>query len=418
MTVRLDYTNAYLTAVTGIVRQVTSVDDRPALMLDQSCFYPTSGGQPHDTGKLAGQRVIDVRVDDDGHVLHMLDALPASLEPGTTVTGEIDWPRRYDHMQQHSGQHLLSAVFADRLGAETVSVHFGQEISAVELDTPRLTSEEIAQAEQAVNERIWENRPIRVYMVSDAEAAELPLRRAPAVTGQIRIVEIEQLDYSACGGTHVRRTGEIGLVKLVGVENIRGRVRVSFLCGRRALNDYVRKSRLAAEIGALFSTDAEEAPALITRLQGENKQLQRDLAAAGERLAAQEAAALCAQAPRINTASGTEGGTEGGSVKMVAHLLDSTPPAGLTALARQLQALPGVVALLAGVYQEKVTAIFARSDDVTLDAGALLRRSLQEFGGGGGGRPDFAQGGGVAADDAAALIAFAREQAEKELSQP
>ena len=206
MSKRLYYNDAYTTRFEAAVEGRTRVDGRPAVRLDQTYFYPTSGGQQHDLGTLNGIAVVDVQVMPDGDVLHLL-AEPLD-EMAEVVAGEIDWQRRYDHMQQHSGQHLLSQLFYQIFGMETVSVHFGDTGSTLELDTEEITPAQLSEAERQANELIWQNRPIHCYMVAESELERVPLRRPPKVKGEIRIVEIEAYDWSACGGTHVRQTGE------------------------------------------------------------------------------------------------------------------------------------------------------------------------------------------------------------------
>jgi alanyl-tRNA synthetase len=215
MTTRLYYAEPYLTTFTAQVTERTQIDGHPAVRLDRSAFYPTSGGQAHDTGTLDGVAVVDVQVAADGGVLHLL-AGPLPEKAGE-VTGVIDWPRRFDHMQQHSGQHLLSQAFDRLLGLETVSVHFGDELCTVDLAGETVDADGLAAVERHANQIVWENRAIRAYEVSDAELASLPLRRAPKVTGKIRIVEIDGYDWSACGGTHVASTGSIGPIALLRV---------------------------------------------------------------------------------------------------------------------------------------------------------------------------------------------------------
>ena len=232
MTERLYYDDAYTTQFEANVTQTRAIDGHTAVALDRSFFYPTSGGQAHDLGTLNGVPVIDVQVDDDGVVWHILGRA-AKLE--NPVSGEIDWQRRYDHMQQHAGQHLLSQAFFHKLGLETVSVHFGEAFSTLDLDVEEISAEQLTTVEDYANAIVWENRPIYTYFVADADLASIPLRRPPKVTGQIRIVEIEQFDWSACGGTHVQRTGEIGVVALLRTEKIRRQTRVHFLCGGRVV---------------------------------------------------------------------------------------------------------------------------------------------------------------------------------------
>lgn len=390
---RLYYEDAYRTRFTAQVTERHTLKDMPAVRLSQSAFYPTSGGQPHDTGSLNGTAVVDVQVGADGAVLHLL-AEP--LAEGTErVSGEIDWARRYDHMQQHSGQHLLSQVFFRQLGLETVSVHFGDVLNTVDLDGPPLSAQQLAAVETAVNEMVWENRPIRAYWVSDVEREKVPLRRAPAVEGATRIVEIDKFDWSACGGTHVRRTGEIGLISLVRIEKHRGRGRVHFVCGRRALADAAERRGLLAETAGLLDSGVQDVPELVAKLQEASRHAERELNAQQEALVEFQARELLAGA---ETAAG---------VRVVAQEMADADPALVQKMARALIAEPGVVVLLGCARGGKGTVVFARSEDCSVHVGNLLRDTLREFGGGGGGRPDFAQGGGVAAEKLAAVLASA-----------
>lgn len=394
MSERLYYTDAYLTAFDARVTAVEAHDGRPAVRLAQSCFYPTSGGQLHDTGTLGGMAVVDVVAADDG-VLHVLDGAPA-FGAGDVVHGAIDWARRYDHMQQHSGQHLLSQHFFRHFGWETVSVHFGAEESTLDLDTPDVSPAQLAEIEALANEMAYRSLPIRAYFVDESGLAAVPLRRPPKVTGAIRIVEIEAFDYSACGGTHVRITAEIAPIKLVRQERRRTQTRVTFLCGLRACRDYTRKHDLLLATAALFSNEPAAVPSLVQRLQEQSRAAERELGQLGEQLAGYEAADLLARGTVVN------------GVTLVAWLSSQHSPDALKAVAARLNEHPKTVALLGSVAGDKVTAIFCRSADVDLHMGTLLRDSLRAFGGGGGGRPDYAQGGGVAPDLAQAVLDHAR----------
>lgn len=381
MTQRLYYTDAYQTEFDGVIEEMITVAGRPAVVLDQSCFYPTSGGQPFDTGRLADRQVIDVIVTSQGKVAHVLDGPLHADRIGQTVHGAIDWPRRYDHMQQHSGQHLLSQLFYRQFGMETVAVHFGALDSTLDLDATSLDPAQLAEAEEAANELVYAAMPIRAYEVTEAELAQLPLRRPPKVTGRIRIVEIDGFDYSACGGAHVRTTAEIGPLKLVRQERRRGQTRITFLCGKRALADYLAKHRLLTEAAALFSAEISETPRLIERNLAQLKTLQRELEIAQEQLQGYEAAELVAAA----------GSPE--HPRIVSRLFAGRELNRLKGLANQLQQHPNVVALLASSANDKLTIVFARSSELDIHMGNLLRDTLQTVGGKGGGRPDFAQGG-------------------------
>lgn len=385
MTKRLYYTDSYQTEFDAAVTSVTTLDGRPALALDRSCFYPTSGGQPNDLGMLdlgawGSRQVIDV-VAGEGIVHHVLNA-PPELPVGSRVHGVIDWTRRYDHMQQHSGQHLLSQIFARRFEYETVSVHFGTEESTLDLDTATVDPAQFEEAETAANDLVYASLPITAYFVDENDLHRVPLRRPPAVTGQIRIVEIAQFDYSACGGTHVHTSAEIGPVKLIRQERRRGQTRITFLCGRRAVADYARKHRLLTQTAALFSTDVGQVPTLVGAGLEQNKALQHRVDELIARQLTYTSRDLLAAAQFV------------GADRVVAAVLD-LPVDALKTLANLLQAEPHTIALLGSGAGGKATAVFARSDDAAPHMGNLLAGALGALGGRGGGRPEFAQGGGI-----------------------
>jgi alanyl-tRNA synthetase len=263
MTTRLYYTDAYLTTFDAAV--VARADAGRRIYLDRTAFYPTSGGQPFDTGRLGGAAVVDV-IDEGDRIAHVVE----SPVVGDRLAGAIDWARRFDHMQQHTGQHLLSAVIAEHFGHATVSVHFGRESTTLDLDTPGLGHAEIVEAEARANAAVTENRPVDVSF-EEAAAAAAGLRKASDREGTLRIVSIRDLDRSACGGTHVRATGEIGAIAIRKVERVKQHVRLEFLCGLRA----VRRARADADLLSVLATShsaaAEELPALLEAQRTELK---------------------------------------------------------------------------------------------------------------------------------------------------
>ena len=395
MTKRLYYTDAYQTDFDAVVVAIATIDDCPVITLDQSYFYPTSGGQLHDTGTLGDQRVIDVVAAKDGTIQHVLDGAPADVAVGQSIDGTIDWPRRYDHMQQHSGQHLLSQIFHELFGYETVSVHFGAELSTLDLDVDSLTQEQVDRAEAYANDLVYQSLPIKAYFVDEDELASVPLRRPPKVAGAIRIVEIDQFDYSACGGTHCRTTAEIGPVKLLRQERRRQQLRVTFVCGRRALHDYTIKHRLITEAANLFNNEPAQVPDQIARNLAQVKELSRQVNELVEAQLPAVVEQLVAEAQQL------------AQYTVVAHIFTDRAVDVVKKMASLLQAQSNTIALLGSATGEKLTLIFARADDVDIHIGNLLKESLDQFGGKGGGRPDFAQGGGVDAAQADELRQFA-----------
>lgn len=400
-TERLDYLNTYRQQFDALVLAIEQREAAPAVLLDRTCFYPTSGGQAHDTGLLAGIPVINV-VAEAGEVWHLL-AMSPSFSVGDRVAGAIDWTRRYDHMQQHSGQHLLSRLIDQRYGFETVSVHFGREESTLDLNTAELPPHFLAEIEEAANELAYLALEIRSYFVDEREAQRLPLRRPPAVSGQIRIVEIDGYDYSACGGTHVRTTAEIAPIKLLRSERRRTQTRLTFLCGLRACRDYAEKHRLLTEVAGFFSTQIAAVPAMVQRMQSQLQELKQKYTELQKRLLSQEAATLLATAPRV------------GEVAIVDYLLPDGSGEALTQLAALLRQHPRCIGLLASIADGRTLLVFCRSHDVGLHIGEMLRDVLAAFGGRGGGQPDYAQGGGVPPASAAAVLAEARRRCEETL---
>lgn len=398
MTKRAYYTDSYTTHFEATLLAIVEHENRPALLLDQSYFYPTSGGQANDLGTINDWPVIDVVAGTDGQLLHVLAARPDPAPTPGLVQGTIAWARRYDHMQQHSGQHLLSQLFYRLFGMETVSVHFGESESTLDLDAAIVTPEQMAQAEAEANKLVYDALPILAYFVNERDITTVPLRRPPKVSGEIRIVEIQGYDYSACGGTHVHTTAEIGPIKLLRQEKRRGQTRITFLCGKRAITDYAHKHDLLMQAAAVYSTDFTQVPELLARAQEQVKTLQRQVDELTIRLLSFEVDEVAATATSV-----------GGRQVVVQNWADRSVDAVKT-LANLLQARPNIVALLATTAGGKATVIFARSSDVDLHVGNLLRDALKAFGGGGGGRPEYAQGGGVAIEQVPALLAYAVEQ--------
>lgn len=389
MTPRLYYADSYLTTFDAHVTEVTEHEGRPAVVLDCTAFYPTSGGQAFDTGRLGDAMVISVVERDDHDVLHLLDR---ALTTGS-VRGTVDWPRRFDHMQQHTGQHVLSAAFDRLFAVRTESVHFGAAAATVDLSRA-VSSGEIEAVEDEANRIIWEDRPVAIRFADAAEVAALSLRKASAREGELRLIEIEGFDLSACGGTHVARTGAVGMVAVTKAEKARGGTRIEFVCGGRALRTFrVQREAIEASV-RLVSALPGELPAGIERLQAEAKDVRRQLKEARTRLAGFEAGALAAQAVR-------RGGAE-----VVIACLDGWDPTGLKAIASAIAGRPDHVAVLFGTPAPAAAAVIARAPGVAFDCAAALAQMVDAFGGKGGGRPDLAQGGGLQGSPDA-LIAFA-----------
>lgn len=279
MSTRLYYADAYTTTFDAEVIERLRFNDQPAVVLNRSFFYPTSGGQPHDLGTLADEngavQVMDVVIrKEDGAVVHLLE----HDQIDDRVTGEIDWTRRFDHMQHHCGQHILSRAFLDAVDAPTVSFHMGPEFCTIDIDVKMLTPEQMEAAEALANRMVQENRPIKIEEVTLEEARSLPIRKLPPLkSGPVRLVNITDFDLTACGGTHVARTGEIGLIKVTRLEKRKKMLRVEFLCGNRAIADYGRKTEILHTLTRQLSTGADKLSGSIEKLQQETKALGREV---------------------------------------------------------------------------------------------------------------------------------------------
>ena len=379
MTLRLYYAEPYRHVFDATVTSCRPRDGRFELLLDQTAFYPTSGGQPFDTGRLGPVHVLDVIDRDDGEIVHIVDD---AVEPGTRVSGTIDWPRRFDHMQQHTGQHVLSAAYDRLFSVRTESFHLGVDASTIDL-AREVSADEIRAAEDEANRVVWENREVVIRTATADEAAALPLRKESTRTGPLRLIEIENFDLSACGGTHVARTGAIGVIATSGSEKVRGGTRIEFLCGGRALNRFrTWRSAFAATLRHL-SVSPDELAAGVERLQNEARQLQRTIGTLHEQLAKHEARAL------------VERGETRGDRIVVAEALEGWDAAGLKALASAAAASQPTAAIAVFNRSTPALAVVARGQAITVDAAGVLKSLIARFGGRGGGRSDLAQGGGL-----------------------
>lgn len=389
VTKRLYYENPYGTEFAARVVEWAAWDGEPALVLDQTAFYPEGGGQPADRGVIEGVAVVNVQSrSSDGAVLHVVDRRAPELAVGCCVRGCVDSERRFDHMQQHSGQHVLSAAFLELLEADTVGFHLGEAASTVDIDLPGLDHAKVQQVEQLANRVVWQNRPIRSYFASRDDLPGLRLRRAPQVSGPVRIVEIgscerdgeRSFDANPCGGTHVPRTGEIGVIKVVRVEHRNTKTRVHYLCGGRALKDYVRKHQITAELSQDLTVGVVELHDAVGRLKEEGKELRRHLRQANATL-------LDATVEQLN---GTA--VDRGSLRAVCNIWGDGSPIDIGDIARGLSKHPRTIALLAASDGASTVLCFSRARDVDVDVSVVLRDVCARLGGKGGGQPHLARG--------------------------
>lgn len=379
MTERLYYHDAFLREFAAHVMSCVPKPGEPErwqVVLDRTAFYPTSGGQPHDTGRLADAHVLDVYEAEDGTVVHVTDRALASGR----VHGVIDWPRRWDHMQQHTGQHLLSAVFVERFGLPTVSFHLGRNASTIDLETPNLPTHYLADAEQYANAIVTEDRPVQIRWARAEELAEKDVRRPVARSGLLRIVEIEGYDRQPCGGTHVTRTGQIGSILLRRGEKVRGHWRVEFLCGQRAVTAARADFETLGDTARRLSCSPSEVPTLVARALEERQALYRERQRLQEHLAEIEALSLLA----------TRAETRPDGIRQLVHVFEHLEPGYLRLLVNKIIAEDRVRVLVGTRVGGHV--IFAQSHGLNGDMNALLQQSLSKVGGRGGGSSQFAQG--------------------------
>jgi len=391
-TERLYYQDSYLRDFAArVTARRAAADGRVEVALDRTAFYPTGGGQPNDTGRLGDRAVLDVMAT-DGLVWHTVDGdVPdtrfcesSALSCGP-VSCQIDWARRFEHMQQHTGQHILSQAAALVGHAETVGFHLGAAVSTIDLDRADLAREDLEAVEAEANRAVDADLPVTVAWVDEIEIAHVPLRRPPKVSGAIRVVQVAGYDWSACGGTHVSSSAQVGLVKITATERRGAETRVSFVCGGRARADYGRLQSLAESLSARFTVGQDELPAAADRLIAELRSSRRDLADLEKAWAESKAEALWSTAATQ------------GRWRVVVAALDG--PVDRVKLVAQALRVRGQAAILLGIRGERPQLICTRSDGVSIDAGSVLRSAAAAAGGRGGGRPDWAQGG-VPTEDA------------------
>src|SRR5262245_61173770 len=389
MTRKIYWEDSHMTRFTARVTDAWLQEGRRVVALDQSAFYPTGGGQPCDTGSINSARVIDVEMADDGWILHRLDS-EVAIAAGEEVNCEVDWRRRREMIQQHTGQHILSQALFQLFGAETKGFRITDRTTEIDLTLeaqPDEIERAIARAEEMANDVVFDNREIRVHNVTPEEAERLPLRKESFVADCVRVIEIADYDWSPCGGTHAGRTGEVGLIVVRGWERAKKMTRVHFLCGVRALDDYRRVSRSVDAIARKFTVGREEVESSVARLRDENKRLTRRAREATRLAATVEAQELIEAAEPV------------GGARIVSRVFEDRDVEELRLLAHRLVEGDNVVALLASKEGGTARLVFARSANLSADMNALMRAACERLCGRGGGKPEFAQGGGPKAPE-------------------
>jgi alanyl-tRNA synthetase len=380
-TERIYFTDASILEFSAQVIDVRTTGEGEQIVLDKTAFYPTGGGQPHDTGYLNAARVVDVFEDEAGTIFHVIKE-PGQIRIGESVAGQIDAIRRLDHMQQHSGQHILSQAFVQACNAQTRSFHLGAQVSTIDIELDSPTDAHMRAAEEIANQVVFDNRLMRIHLVNEEEATRLPLRKEVAVRGDIRVIEIEDFDWSPCGGTHATRAGQIGLVAIKSFERAKKMTRVEFVCGRRALAEYRQANSTASAVARLFSAERDAAPELVARAIDETKALKKRLRDLLDLAMSAEAAQLLRETVAAN------------GFKIVQRGYTDRDLEEIRLLASKIVSLEPAVALLGTKDASSARLVFARSGSLPQEMGRLLSASCELLGGRGGGRPEMAQGGG------------------------
>jgi len=397
LTKRLYYQDSYLKEFKAKVLKKLKIDNQPAVVLDETAFYPTSGGQPYDKGVIQDVPVVEV-VEEGDAIIHILkEELKEKIN--SEVVGKIDWKRRFDHMQQHLGQHILSGALMEIWGAETVSFHLGEEVCTLDIAKEKLSEEEAKETEECANEIIFDNRPVKCYFVEgEEELKRLNLRKVPEKTGKIRIIEVEDFDLSACGGTHCRATGEVGMIKITKWEKRGEKIRLEFICGRRAWKDYFWKNEVIKNISNKLTIKDSELGEAIDRMLEERKEIGKELKEFKEKLQEYKAKRLI-----------DESSLKDNRIKIINKVFEEDNFQEVKELVQKIINLDESVVVLLGVKSEGAKILFACSRALKYDMNRLIREAEKFIEGRGGGAPNFAQAGGKRAEGIEDALNFALE---------
>lgn len=378
---KLFYQDPYIqTFTTTLINQSQDESRKWYAILEQTAFYPEGGGQPYDTGTLNDQKVIEVQ-EINGEIRHYLEyPLP---EKTKDVKGNIDWERRYDHMQQHAGQHLLSAAFEELFSYKTKSFHLGKEVSTIDLDTTQLTEEEVLEAETLVNKIILENRKIESKWVTQDELSNYPLRKELSVSENIRLVIIPEFDYNGCGGTHPHSTSGVASLKILSLENQKNMIRVSFVAGNRVLKQLHEKQQVVSELSSLLNAPQNGMAEAVTRMLGQSKEQAKELKEMKEKLLEYEATALFSKTEVVSGRT------------IIKSVFQNREMAELQSIARKLvSARDDINVFLVSDNGGKLRFVGARGSKSNMNMKSIAKEVFAFINGKGGGRENFVQGGG------------------------
>ncbi|MBA3062244.1 MAG: hypothetical protein FP833_04690 [Atribacteria sp.] len=401
MTERLYCQDSYLKEFKAKVLKKIKINNRSAVILDETAFYPTSGGQPYDKGVIQDVPVVEV-VEEGDEIIHILKK-ELKEKINSEVVGKVDWKRRFDHMQQHLGQHILSGALMKLWSVETVSFHLGEEVCTLDIAKEKLSEEEAKEAEECANEIIFDNRPVKCYFVEgEEELKRLNLRKVPEKTGKIRIIEVEDFDLSACGGTHCRATGEVGMIKIIKWEKRGEKIRLEFICGRRAWKDYFWKNEVIKNISNKLTIKDSELGEAIDRMLEERKEIGKELKEYKEKLQEYEAKRLI-----------DESSLRDNRIKIINKVFEEDKFQEVRELVQKIINLDDSVVVLAGIKSkgegEGAKILFACSGVLEYDMNGLIREAGKFIEGRGGGAPNFAQAGGKKAEGIHEALDFASE---------
>ncbi len=393
-TVRLYLDDPYQVEFEARIVERRTEEQKPAVILDQTCFYPESGGQPYDRGWIDGVEVVKV-FEEDSRIVHLIEK---DIQ-AESIKGKIDWERRFDHMQQHSGQHILSQSFHELLEAETLAFHLGEATSTLEMDLRKVSDEDLERVETRANEIIYQDREVKIHSLPEDKIGTLPLRRPPKKKGLIRVVEVSDFDYSACGGTHVRRTGEVGLIKILRWERIRDNLRFDFICGRRAFLDYLLKNRILRELSNRLTVHEREVPSSVEKLFADLKSQKSLIRKMGERIARYEAQEII----------------EGAKGKIIKKIFAEKTHEEVRSLALNIIRQGDFVVLFGLKGEERGHLILACSEGLSIDMRELVPLVSPLISGKGGGRPSLVELAGESAENIAQALEKAQQFIEKKI---
>ncbi|MBO1512536.1 alanyl-tRNA editing protein [Metabacillus bambusae] len=379
-TEKVYYQDPYKQSITTkLVMQAQDENGRFYVVLEKTIFYPTGGGQPHDTGNINGVHVYEVE-EMDGEIRHYVEQ---PIEIQNKIAGEIAWDRRFDHMQQHSGQHILSAAFEEVYGYKTVSFHLGKELCTIDLEIPNLTEEEANHTEELANKIILENRPIETKWITEAELSHYSLRKELSVSENIRLVIIPNFDYNGCGGTHPNSTGQVSSIKILNWEKHKNYIRLHFVCGNRVLKQLHEKQSVIQSLTTILNSPQGQMKDAANRLLQQSKELEKTVVELKAELLQYEARSHIANVQIIHER------------KVVQVIFKNRPISELQQLARSITNVTNdILVLLISENEDKLQLVCSRSKEINGNMNQLLKGVLPVINGRGGGNDSFAQGGG------------------------